>query len=319
MQVRRLLNRDPGVVAVPDYGGPLFARPAAAPLIVQSQGSLMLINSQCGQRTSPSDAWFERRTYRCADHVQAVSKFAGVETLRLVGCSHKPLTVIPNVLNSPVFFREPAVVQAKSVLFATQCLSELKGTLVLAEAMRRVFEDVPGATLDVVGRDTKIGGRSSRQQFIELIPEARRPQVSFHDALSPEELAARMRAAGVVVVPSLVESFSLIALEAMGSGRPVVASRRGGLPEVVEDRRTGFLADPEEPGTFAGALRTLLLNPELAARMGQAGWERANAVYAPDQVYKRTLELHRELLRAWIPVMLEQQDTTSTLRSARGS
>ncbi|MDP9348971.1 MAG: glycosyltransferase family 4 protein [Gemmatimonadota bacterium] len=83
--------------------------------------------------------------------------------------------------------------------------------------------------------------------------------------------------ADVVVVPSFQESFSLSAVEAMSCRRPVVASRLGGLVEVVDDGVTGVLVNPGDAGALAGGLHELLGSPEKMERMGKAGYERFRA------------------------------------------
>jgi len=79
----------------------------------------------------------------------------------------------------------------------------------------------------------------------------------------------------VVVLPSLAESFGFAALEAMSLGRPVVASRAGGIPEVVADGRTGLLASTGDAGALATALATVLENREFAKSLGEEGRRRA--------------------------------------------
>ena len=83
------------------------------------------------------------------------------------------------------------------------------------------------------------------------------------------------RSADVVVVPSrLPEPFGLVAIEAMAFGKPVIASRHGGLAEIVEDGKSGLLFEPGCPAALAAAIKTLLDKPQLAAAYGQAGYER---------------------------------------------
>jgi D-inositol-3-phosphate glycosyltransferase len=86
----------------------------------------------------------------------------------------------------------------------------------------------------------------------------------------PTEVAAWMRAADVVVVPSRREPLGLAAVEALACGTPVVASSVGGLREVVRDGENGLLIPPEDPGALAAALGRLADNG-LRARLGAAG------------------------------------------------
>jgi glycosyltransferase involved in cell wall biosynthesis len=77
--------------------------------------------------------------------------------------------------------------------------------------------------------------------------------------------------ADVVLMPSRVESFGLVAVEALLLGRPVVATRIGGLPEVIRDGETGVLIEPDDPRALADAVIHLLAHPEQARAMGRAG------------------------------------------------
>jgi len=85
-------------------------------------------------------------------------------------------------------------------------------------------------------------------------------------------------------------------VEGMAAGRPVVASCTGGLSEVVAHGETGFLVEPEDPQALAGAIRRLLADPALAARMGAAGRARAAAQFSADRMAAETDALYEELI-----------------------
>ncbi|MEU5533503.1 glycogen synthase [Streptomyces sp. NPDC020362] len=105
--------------------------------------------------------------------------------------------------------------------------------------------------------------------------------------------------AAVFVCPSVYEPLGIVNLEAMACGTPVVASRVGGIPEVVEDGRTGLLIDVDdgfEEG-LARALDTVLGDRETARRMGEAGRERAVGEFGWDAVARRTAGLYEEILK----------------------
>lgn len=114
--------------------------------------------------------------------------------------------------------------------------------------------------------------------------------------LNHSELSERYAAASVVAVPSVWEEpFGLTALEAMASGRPVVASARGGLMETVVDGETGLLVPPGNPHALAAAIRALLTDPEKARKMGERGTERARR-YGWDVITEKYYQpLWREL------------------------
>ena len=91
----------------------------------------------------------------------------------------------------------------------------------------------------------------------------------------PAELGARFERAAVVAVPSRREGYGVVAREAMAWGRPVVASRVGGLADAVEDGVTGLLVAPGDVEALREALERLLADEELRAQLGAAGRARA--------------------------------------------
>ena len=86
-----------------------------------------------------------------------------------------------------------------------------------------------------------------------------------------DEMLRKMEEADVFVLPSYAEGLPMVVLEAMGSALPVVSTRVGGIPEAVEDGKTGILVEPGDVECLAAAMRALAEDPELRARMGAAG------------------------------------------------
>jgi len=100
----------------------------------------------------------------------------------------------------------------------------------------------------------------------------------------------------MALVPSVwAEPFGLVVLEAMATGRPVIASRIGGLADLVVDGETGFLVAPGDAGALGEAIERLLADPALRARMGQAGQQRV-VEFQPAAVVPRIEGIYRELL-----------------------
>lgn len=99
----------------------------------------------------------------------------------------------------------------------------------------------------------------------------------------------------ILAHPSLEEGFGLTALEAMAAGLPVVATRVGGLPEIVDDRVTGLLVRAGDPSDLARALKGLLGNPALARAMGSKGRERAAAHFSVDRMVAATRDIYANL------------------------
>jgi glycosyltransferase involved in cell wall biosynthesis len=105
-----------------------------------------------------------------------------------------------------------------------------------------------------------------------------------------------------LVLPSRsFEGFPLVLAEAMGFGLPVIASRIGGLPDIVEDGVTGLLCEPGDAADLAGKMMRLWDDPELCRRLGRAGRAKAQQHYGPEaycgrltQAYAQAIRLNRD-------------------------
>jgi glycosyltransferase involved in cell wall biosynthesis len=138
----------------------------------------------------------------------------------------------------------------------------------------------------------KVGGEFTAVQK-RLITSLRLESAIEHVAQVPQsELPSLYAGCDLVIVPSLDEGFGLPALEAMAVGTPVIASNRGGLPEVVGD--AGVLVDPPEAGVFAGVAARILADPSLLAEMSKRGRERART-FTWERIAAETLAVYREV------------------------
>lgn len=97
----------------------------------------------------------------------------------------------------------------------------------------------------------------------------------------------------VFVLPSFSEGLPLSILEAMGRGKPVVATNVAGVPEAVRNGEDGLLVPPGDPAALADALRKLLTNPPLRAQMGAAGRQRVQAHFLTDRAAQQVTEIYR--------------------------
>ncbi|MEU0387306.1 glycogen synthase [Streptomyces chartreusis] len=140
------------------------------------------------------------------------------------------------------------------------------------------------------------------QEFRELFGELSRVRdgVFWIPRMLPRpEVIQLLTHAALFVCPSVYEPLGIVNLEAMACGTPVVASAVGGIPEVVDDGRTGLLV-PAGDGFEAGlarAMDSVLGDPEAARRMGEAGRERAVGEFGWDAVARRTVRLYEEILK----------------------
>jgi glycosyltransferase involved in cell wall biosynthesis len=110
------------------------------------------------------------------------------------------------------------------------------------------------------------------------------------------DISDLLQLTNIVVIPSVTESFSLVALEAMLAARPVVAAAAGGLVEVVRHGITGFLVPPKSPSHIAESVLTLVHDPELRDRLGLQGKHIVLEEYTTSALAERTIEVYKFVL-----------------------
>jgi glycosyltransferase involved in cell wall biosynthesis len=115
--------------------------------------------------------------------------------------------------------------------------------------------------------------------------------------LDGDALSAAYQLADVVICPSIcLDSFSLVALEAMSAGKPVVASCHGGYPESVIDGVTGFIVNPFDSKALADKIGDLLTKPDLSAELGTAGLQRYRSSFTPRNYAERMEAVYSRFL-----------------------
>jgi glycosyltransferase involved in cell wall biosynthesis len=142
------------------------------------------------------------------------------------------------------------------------------------------------------------GGANERDayggEFLGLVKA--RPWCVYHGLANRTELKALLGQATVLVLPSLEDNCPMTVLEAMAAGVPVVASRVGGLPDLIEDGKTGFFCDPLEAASLSRAVERVLLNPCVAAAVAGRARECARERFHPEVIAQRHVEIYREVL-----------------------
>jgi glycosyltransferase involved in cell wall biosynthesis len=111
-----------------------------------------------------------------------------------------------------------------------------------------------------------------------------------------QDLPKLLASCDLFVLPSLYEGLPLSVLEAMAAGKPVVATAIGGTDEAVIHGETGLLVPPQKPSELANAIRTMLSDKDLAARLAEAGKARVVKMFSSDAMLRGVMEIYEELL-----------------------
>jgi glycosyltransferase involved in cell wall biosynthesis len=182
----------------------------------------------------------------------------------------------------PFLEAEPAPLPVRPVALFVGVLERYKAVDVLAEAWRLAAPRLPDGTLHLVGRGTL------RDVPVELVADLP-AQTRWTESMSTPEVARALDDATVLVLPSRSEGLGRVVIEAFCRGRGVVGSRVGGIPDIVEDGRTGVLVAPEDPAELADALVRLLSDRALAEQLGSAARAAVQPWLATPEEYARRI------------------------------
>jgi hypothetical protein len=160
-----------------------------------------------------------------------------------------------------------------------------------------IAADQPSARFSFIGADTMMpgGSQSSVSETLRsAIPQPLLPRFEFYPPVARALLRAHRAKARIAVVPSRWENFPYACMEAMASGLPVLVSPNGGMIEMIEDGRTGWIADRGDAAGFEAALRrALAVSPSDLADMGSAAAARIRSLCDDDAIVGRQLEFRR--------------------------
>jgi rhamnosyl/mannosyltransferase len=240
---------------------------------------------------------FLRRVLDRAARILVASPRMAESAVQLAAYRHK-CVVVPYGIDTSKLEPTPAVQQRAEeirgrtgrdplVLFAGR-LVPYKGVDVLIRALPRT-----GARAVIVGEGPM------RSHLERLAHDAAPQRVHFAGSVSDAELAALYHACDVFVLPSVTraEAFGMVQIEAMACGKPVVStSVPSGVPWVNQHGCTGLVVPPGDPAALAVAIESLAADPQLRARMGEAGRRRVAAEFTADRMASRTLAVYHDVL-----------------------
>jgi N-acetyl-alpha-D-glucosaminyl L-malate synthase BshA len=230
-----------------------------------------------------------------SDQVTAVSNYLKDETYRALGCVSCNLRVIPNFVNLKEYFpltedkegncRTSVAPEGHKVVTHVSNFREVKRVKDVIRVFARIHRAMP-ATLLMIGDGPEREDAEKEARDLEVAPDVR-----FLGRI--DSVASLLQASDLFLLPSQTESFGLAALEAMACGSPVVATRAGGLPEVIDDGSSGILEPVGSVEAMGRRAVELLRNPAAHAAMRAAAIAKAHQ-FSADAVVPMYEALYQE-------------------------
>jgi len=233
-----------------------------------------------------------------ADRVITVSN-SMKEELVSIGFEREKIDVVYNGVdeskynprNSGVKIKEKFGIKGPLILFVGRLVWR-KGVEYLIRAMPKIISIEPDAELIILG----VG--SEEEKLMKLARDMRMEnKITFINRyVSEKERIQFYAAADVVCVPSTYEPFGIVAVEGMSSGKPVVASRTGGLMEIINDGESGLLANPGDAEDLANKITSILKDKELAKKLSVGGRKRIEQEFTWKKIAEKTLSIYEKVL-----------------------
>ena len=246
--------------------------------------------------------WFSLRHF--CDRVISVSEEARQYHIAISGASDRQVTTIYNGIDLSAFSnmdyaQERSTVRTElgipsdaDVLVTVAVLRSPKGIQFMIRALPTVLASHPNTYYLVVG---------SGSHYDALVEEASKAQVSERVIFAGmrKDVPRLLAASDVFVLPTLTEALPTVLAEAMAARLPLIASRVGGVPEMITDGKNGFLVEPEDSDGLSNACLRLLENQDEWAAMGAAGWRTVNQKFSIERQVEQLKDLYLEQLQIY--------------------
>jgi glycosyltransferase involved in cell wall biosynthesis len=266
------------LTAVPNIWGRPLGRLAGVPIIIS--------NCRGGAPSRQHEKWL----WPLGNHI-ICNSLAEAEVLTgAYGIPGSGVKVILNGVDTEFFQPPPAGRSGLPMILSVGRLEPVKDQVVLIEAFRLIAAEHPEVKLCLVGNGTR------REELVSLVA---RHDLAERVQILPgrTNLLPLFQEASIFALSSGAEGLPNVVLEAMAAGLPVVATRVGGLPEVVAPGRTGWLVPPRDVPALAAALNHLLSDPETSQAFGRAGREQAVRDFSLEAMVRGHEEVFLSLMR----------------------
>ena len=257
---------------------PGWGLPAALPVVITSHGTDLFLLDRIGLARP-----LARRVFARAHQVTVISTPL-VPRVTALGVPAERVTVVPMPLDAATFAAGDGPRDADLLLFVGR-LIERKGAEFAVRAVAELRQRGHKLRLLLVGDGPE---RAELERLAGTLGV--RAAVAFAGMLPPAEVAPLYRRAAALVFPAVTdwkgeqEGFGMVLVEAMRSGLPIVATRSGGIPDVIADGRTGLLVPERDATALADAVARLRETPEEARRLAAAAQADVASRFAPEQI-----------------------------------
>lgn len=236
--------------------------------------------------------WLTRTTLNRADMVLANSTHILNQAKKILPEVREKSAVVGNGVYPEEFITDDRFPHHRPYILSIGNFSYQKGFDILVRAFAQVHQECPGVDLIMAGdgHDRDRCQRLAAQFNVN-------GNLHFLGRVERGLLPALLNGCELFVLPSRKEAFGIVVLEAMAAGKAVVATRVGGVPEIVTHMKDGLLVEPDSPEELAGGIDRLLSDTDLRRRLGAQASKTARQRFSWEDVAERYLRFYQDALR----------------------
>ena len=231
---------------------------------------------------------------RRAKLVTVVSSFLKTKLLEYNLVDEKKVLILPMPVDTTKFKPSFLMPKDKKTILCVARFTHQKGLSYLIDALKILREKNYSFEAQIVGGGPLRAKLENRIKQLKLDD-----RVFLFDSMSQERLYEYYIKSDLCVLPSIEEGLGLVLVEAQLCGRPVIGTNSGGIPDIIEDGKTGLLVRPKDPTDLARAIERLLIDFELAKRLAEDGHKSALVKFSPKAIRNKFLAGVKELAGAF--------------------
>jgi glycosyltransferase involved in cell wall biosynthesis len=299
---KAVIKHRPQVTHIATAFGLSFVKHSVCVIIARLAGSRVLLHHHCSIVAMYMDRpwwwkWYVRQIIRLTNGVIALSKEWQQLTTIIPGCKVYDL---PNAIDLSAY---RAIAQKRKdgeknplplkVLYLGY-LGRNKGTFELLDAAKEIAAKETPIFFDLVGEELSGGEKEELKQ--KIIQDGLDNIVTLHPPVAGDAKNDFFQKADIFAYPSYSEGMPMAVIEAMACGLPIIATRVGGLPDLVSDGINGILVDAGNPGQIASALELLSANSEMRLSMGAESSQTAGDKFDMEKLVPRLVSIYQKAL-----------------------
>ena len=297
-----VIKHHPQLSHIATADGLSFAKHGVCVIIARLFGSRVLLHPHCGFSILYTDQprwwqWFFRRIIHLTNGVVTLSREWDQLISIVPGC---PVYYLPNAIDLTAYraisseHREVAKSSTQLRALYLGYLGQAKGSFDIIEAAKEIVSRHMPVIFDLVGEELKKGDVIQLQNQIDQAGLG--SVVTLHPVATGSRKVEIFCDADIFIFPSYSEGMPIAVIEAMACGLPIIATRVGGVPEMVSDGVNGILIDPGRPDQIVGALQHLYENPDMRHSMKMNSYKTAFEKFDIEKLVPRLVSIYSKVL-----------------------